>query len=263
MEQKKRGRWYAPMSRSARLGLVILAAAGIVAVPVALASHDFTDVPDASIFHSAISAVKTAGITTGKTCVPPGTPPTYCPSENITREAMAAFVQRGLPRIEQDTSANGTDVPEGTGIVNELTGSMTVGGVNGTQFVTVTGWATFDTTGTVIGPCEFRGWIVGDEGTADEVVSDDQFLEVEAGDGDIDATMTVAFSFIATSGLHNYKLKLQRFNGCTTTSVGNVFEVDETGIRIITTPLNQFGDGSTTLGTGSQPKPSSRATETE
>jgi hypothetical protein len=244
MEQQKRGRWYAPVSRRARLGLLILAAAGIVAVPVALASHDFTDVPDANPFHSAISAVKAAGITAGKTCVPPGTPPTYCPSENITREAMAAFVQRGMPRIEQDTTTNGADILEGGGIVNGLTGNLTVGGVNGTQFVTVDGWATIDTLGTVTGPCEFRAWIVGDEGTVDEVIGDDQFLEVEASDGDIDATLRSTFSFIATSGPHNYKMKMQVWNGCSTTSVNNAFEIDESGIRVVTTPFNQSADGS-------------------
>lgn len=105
----------------------------VVAVPVAWASHEFTDVPDSNPFHGDISAVKGAGITSGKTCTVPGTPPTFCPSEGISREAMSAFVHRGLGRA-------GTGA--GTAIVSDATDTdvavitISVGGVaGGTQFV--------------------------------------------------------------------------------------------------------------------------------
>jgi hypothetical protein len=96
---RERPRW-------ARFTVVGLVAAAIVAVPVAWASHDFTDVPDANPFHGDIAAIKRAGITSGKTCVPPGTPPTYCPTEGITREAMAAFIHRGFGRVARGTGAD-------------------------------------------------------------------------------------------------------------------------------------------------------------
>ena len=87
-------------------------AATVVAVPVALASDLFTDVPDANPFHNDIGAIARAGITQGKTCVPPGTPPTYCPGENVTREAMAAFMHRGFGRVaEASDSAEAFNSP--------------------------------------------------------------------------------------------------------------------------------------------------------
>ena len=82
------------------LGAVIVLFA--LGVPSALAIHEFTDGPNASPFHADISAVKGAGITAGKTCEPPGTLPTFRPSEPITREAIAAFVHRGLGRVGYD-----------------------------------------------------------------------------------------------------------------------------------------------------------------
>jgi hypothetical protein len=124
---------------------------------------------------------------------------------------------------------------------------MTVGGVSGTQFVTVNAWATIDAAG-ITGPCEFRGMITQDQGTASEVVGQDNFLEVEAGDADIDATFHAQNSFIAPSGFHDYTLSIQRWNGCLTSDVDNDFEVDENGITVLTIPINQFGDGSATLG---------------
>lgn len=251
MTAKKEDRRGLPRTGRVRVALLVLVAAGIVAVPAAWALNDFTDVSSINPFHDAISAVKTAAITSGKTCVPPGTPPTFCPSEAITREAMAAFVQRGLPRIEQDTSTDGTDIPESLATVDQLTGNITIGGTGGSQFVTVDGWATIDSLGTVTGPCEFRGWIVGDEGTADEVSGDFQYLEVEASDGDIDATLRSTFSFVATSGEHSYTLKTALWNAsCSTTHASNTFQVDETGLRIVSTPFNQYADGSSYLGTG-------------
>ncbi len=77
-------------ARWVRLALVILATA-VVAFPAgALASHQFSDVPDSNIFHNDISAVKNAGVTLG--CNAAGT--LYCPSDYVTREQMAAFMNR-------------------------------------------------------------------------------------------------------------------------------------------------------------------------
>jgi hypothetical protein len=81
------------------IALIVLSSALVIGVPLAYASDLFTDVPDANPFHNAIGAIARAGITTGKTCVPPTTPPTYCPEEFVTREAMAAFMHRGYGRV--------------------------------------------------------------------------------------------------------------------------------------------------------------------
>ncbi len=122
--------------RSGRRALIALAGLGaalIVAVPIAWASHQFTDVPDSNPFHGDIAAVKDAGITSGKTCAPPGTPPTYCPAEGITREAMAAFVHRGFGRAGKGVAAQAVI---GASPVDLAVLTMNVGGVAGnTQFV--------------------------------------------------------------------------------------------------------------------------------
>ena len=127
--------------------LVGLGAALVVAVPLAWASHQFNDVPDANPFHDDISAIAGAGITAGKTCVPPGAPPTYCPGEGITREAMAAFVHRGFGRVGGDFLPLG-EVPADISVPTGWTLDLTAGGVPGnTGFVKIdaeVGIANFD-----------------------------------------------------------------------------------------------------------------------
>ena len=65
----------------------------MLAVPaVALASHQFPDVPTGHPFHSEIGAIAKAGITAG---YPDGG---YHPNSPVTRQSMAAFMHRGFGR---------------------------------------------------------------------------------------------------------------------------------------------------------------------
>jgi len=77
-------------TRPRRLVAVLLTLAVGMALPgaIALASHQFTDVPDSNQFHADISAVKDAGVTTGCSATK------YCPADFVTREQMAAFMNR-------------------------------------------------------------------------------------------------------------------------------------------------------------------------
>src|SRR5688500_11860470 len=68
-------------------GILLLTAPAVV-----LASHQFSDVPTGHPFHDEISAIADAGITTG---FDDGT---YRPGATLTRQAMAAFLERGLGR---------------------------------------------------------------------------------------------------------------------------------------------------------------------
>jgi hypothetical protein len=79
-----------PARRSVALliGLLLLVAPAVV-----LASHQFPDVPNGGPFHDEIGAIAEAGITTG---FDDGT---YRPGDPVTRQAMAAFLQRGLGRV--------------------------------------------------------------------------------------------------------------------------------------------------------------------
>jgi hypothetical protein len=115
----------------------------------------FTDVPDSNPFHDDISAIAGAGITSGKTCDPPGTPPTYCPNEPIVRQAMAAYVHRGFGRIGYDTGT-ATSIPHSnTEWASLASVPITVGGVPGgtSQVLWIEGVVTFSVTAADSCPC--------------------------------------------------------------------------------------------------------------
>ncbi len=77
--------------RDPRLILLVSAAmlGAAIAFPLgAFASHTFTDVPTSNTFHADISALAASGVTTG--CAAGK----YCPKDFVTREQMAAFLNR-------------------------------------------------------------------------------------------------------------------------------------------------------------------------
>ncbi|MEO6349851.1 MAG: S-layer homology domain-containing protein, partial [Candidatus Limnocylindrales bacterium] len=79
--------------RPARRTVALLLGALLLAIPgVALANHQFGDVPNSNVFHDQISAMAGAGITAG---FGDGG---FHPSDPVTRQSMAAFMQRGLGR---------------------------------------------------------------------------------------------------------------------------------------------------------------------
>jgi hypothetical protein len=72
-----------------RIALTIAALAAILAVPiVVVASHQFSDVPDSNPYHNDIDALADSGVTSG--CGGGN----FCPSALVTREQMAAFMNR-------------------------------------------------------------------------------------------------------------------------------------------------------------------------
>ena len=72
-----------------RLLTALIVTAMLLAFPLlALASHQFGDVPNANPFHGDISAIANAGVTSG--CGGGN----YCPDRNVTRAEMAAFMNR-------------------------------------------------------------------------------------------------------------------------------------------------------------------------
>ena len=83
------------LRRPARRSVALLLGALLLLTPaVVLASHQFpSDVPTTHPFHDQISAIAKAGITAG---FPDGG---YHPSDPVTRQAMAAFMQRGFGRV--------------------------------------------------------------------------------------------------------------------------------------------------------------------
>jgi hypothetical protein len=70
--------------------LLAIVVAGVLALPagIALAAHQFGDVPNSNIFHSDIDALVDSGVTAG--CGSGN----YCPNQAVTRGQMAAFLNR-------------------------------------------------------------------------------------------------------------------------------------------------------------------------
>ncbi len=100
-----------------RIGLALVLALALAVPGFALASHQFGDVPDSNPFHNDIAAIADAGVTGG--CGGGN----YCPKANVTREQMAAFMNRlgalgpgKSPVVNADRldGMNGLDVLLGT-----------------------------------------------------------------------------------------------------------------------------------------------------
>ncbi len=115
------------------LGVTVLLAIGI-ALPgvVALASHQFGDVPDSNPFHNDIDAIADAGVTTG--CGGGN----YCPAANVTREQMAAFFNRlgalgpGTTPVVNADKVDGLDASDLAPFkVGEVETTAKVGGTGG------------------------------------------------------------------------------------------------------------------------------------
>ncbi len=73
-----------------RFAVIFATAAFALGVPlgIVLASHQFSDVPNSNPFHADIDALADSGVTSG--C---GNGK-YCPKDGVTREQMAAFLNR-------------------------------------------------------------------------------------------------------------------------------------------------------------------------
>ena len=71
--------------------LAVVAVLAVLAPTAAWASDRFSDVPDSNVFHDDISALAESGVTRG--CNPPANTE-YCPGDFVTREQMAAFLNR-------------------------------------------------------------------------------------------------------------------------------------------------------------------------
>lgn len=77
--------------RWVKVAAVAAVLAAFVAPVTAMAVDQFTDVPDTNTFHSDIAWLADNGVTKG--CNPPANDK-FCPSSNVTRGQMAAFMKR-------------------------------------------------------------------------------------------------------------------------------------------------------------------------
>jgi hypothetical protein len=83
--------------------LIVGIAIALMVPAMAFASHTFNDVPDDNVFHDDISWLADAGVTLG--CNPP-TNDLFCPTDNVSRGQMAAFLRRFSDHLDVEGLAD-------------------------------------------------------------------------------------------------------------------------------------------------------------
>ena len=122
-----------PKRRTRRIALALVLALAVAVPGLALASHQFGDVPNANPFHGDISAIANAGVTSG--CGGGN----YCPDRNVTRGEMAAFMNR-LGAL----SSNKTPVVNADKVDGFQGNDLALGTATIPSGMTVTGFAQYD-----------------------------------------------------------------------------------------------------------------------
>ena len=187
--------------RLTRVGLVAL----MLALPVMVsASHQFTDVPTSHTFHTAISRLYGARLTTGCSST------RFCPGANVTRGQMAAFLNRGLGRGASDVGGTGLTDDWATFDNNVLAAvELQHGGApGGTGHVLVTASATAYTTLADTCPCELVVWLVNEDTLEESVASFEVITNVPTPpDSDFqvwyEGSTSVTYLFTVPSGATN------------------------------------------------------------
>jgi hypothetical protein len=130
------------ISRQSAIKLVAVSVALtlLIALPISVwANHQFNDVPTSNPFHADISAISDAGITTGFN------DGGYHPAADVTRQAMAAFLHRGLGRVAfgktSDWSAENIVVGPSATILASVALDSGAESAGGSGFVELTGVA--------------------------------------------------------------------------------------------------------------------------
>lgn len=112
--------------RSIRIVLSLAMVVGVLGPIAVYGSDGFTDVPDTNIFHGDITWMADNGITQG--CNPPGNTE-FCPSDNVTREQMAAFMRR--LSVNQVVDAATAVMAEDSNYLDGWTGSYYANPIDG------------------------------------------------------------------------------------------------------------------------------------
>jgi len=148
-----------PKRRSLRIGIVAITVLALILPSAALASHLFGDVPDSNPFHGNITALAESGVTAG--CGDGD----FCPQENVTREQMAAFLQRGLGRVTL-WEKGPESFTESVFLVNIWIAPGISQSVEGqaTQFIKADAAVTLSLTNATGCPCTYRAFLDEQEG---------------------------------------------------------------------------------------------------
>ncbi len=170
--------------------IAALAGLGGVLAGVAIADHQFPDVPAGSPFHDDIDNFANAGCASG---FPDGT---FRPQEPVKRQQMARFVTACGGRIEFDTGAVATVTTSETPIISNL--NMVAGalgeGAGRVQLLVAVHASSSSTTGF---PCELLFDATGITGEAVYIDLNDTDQDIEDGNATILHTFTLDAGFNA------------------------------------------------------------------
>jgi hypothetical protein len=208
-----------------------LCAALAISVPVAWAT--FFDVPPSNPFYADVNAIQGAGITQG--CGGGN----FCPLDSIQRQAEAAFVHRGMPRVAQQTVLSSTTVVDTDDNKDIASVTIVVPGVpGGQQFVKLD--ASVNVFGTNAGcPCLFG---LGIDDVPGSIFGDSRTFYQWTVSGYNQPTMTVSHVYPASSGTHTYYLSI---------STESTVAASLRSLRFIASTATFGSTGTTTLAEGS------------
>lgn len=217
--ERRRTAWW----RVAVIGLVMSL---VIPAGVVLASHQFSDVPDSNPFHADIDALVDSGVTLG--C---GSGK-YCPKDYVTREQMAAFLNR-LGALADDktpvVNADRLDDYQANELSRVARLNLSGGGAIGTDltpygdpmsitvpsdgFVLVSGSASF-LASACTGECWARVFI---EHLTEETFSNEAYVTVN--DFGPRASAATFAMFPVSAGVHEFRFVVSRASGTGTISV--------------------------------------------
>ncbi|MGH2445551.1 MAG: S-layer homology domain-containing protein [Candidatus Limnocylindria bacterium] len=229
-----------------------MAAILILALPaIALASHQFSDVPTSSPFHTNISHLVESGITAG--C---GSGK-YCPKSEVNREQMAAFLTRGLGRTALDS--NEINFNQASSVYLASVRVSTGGATGGAGFVKLSANVSAVTEEPGLCPCHAFAYI--QEISTGAVTSDSVVPMVDNGDGFVSGNGGIEWVFRAPSNVNRtYALAVDLV------TAGTPVSSDGDLIGMLTAEYIPFGStGGDTLGltqvepqTIGEPRPNKR-----
>jgi S-layer homology domain len=228
-------RW---LRRHRRLVLVGIAAALVVGVPAAWAT--FNDVPPTNPFYDDINAIQGAGITQG--CGGGN----FCPEDNITRQAEAAFVHRAAGRVAQSVAILDDTIELSGGFATDTRisqVSITVGGVSGqTQFVKLDAhMLNFYNSGSP----PFAVWYYWSVGTVcTNPFSAFGISTIASNPGFVESSNSIATGVPTNT--------VQTFSFCGFTDTPSIAAVDQLVLDATTYPFVAPGPGGSTLGLASE-----------
>jgi hypothetical protein len=173
-----------------------------IGVPVVLANDRFIDVPGSSVHHDDVNGLASAGVTVGCGADVDGNP-LFCPLANVTREQMASFLVRGLPRVAAGGWFNQATDPDAATTVTIETGIPSTA-IASTGFLKIDATAWF--TSTDSNPC--RVMLGGSLSQNDVQVTEVPGAGGPISDMEANGEESIAMTYLVNVGSGTYELDL-------------------------------------------------------